>query len=419
MASDVSRPAPRRRGEHPENVLRQGPGSVPADRVAGHHGTVSTPVTLLMFHAFGHGGVARSVVGLANRLADHQDVRVVSLYRRAEAPAYPLDPRVRLDVLVDVQTPLGKARARLQQRPTRLRPEPSERLMTRLTDRELRRCLRDLAPGVLVSTRPSLHLAAARWCPPHVRLVGQDHKNFPTRFANRRQAAVLRDAVPALDAYVVLTHADADDYRRELVAGPRLQVIRNALPWEPAASPAALDSKVVVAGGRLVPEKGFARLVEAFAPVARRHPDWQLHVHGEGPSRAPLEKLVARLGIGAQVRLPGYTAGFGEALAGASVYALTSRSEGFPMVLIEAMGAGVPLVAMDCPRGPAEIVDDGKNGFLVGDGDVPAFTEALLALVEDDELRRRCGRQALADAHTYAPVRVTAEWLSLLESLDG
>ena len=189
--------------------------------------------------------------------------------------------------------------------------------MTRLTDRDLPPVSADLAPGMLVSTRPSLHLAAARWCPPHVRRVGQDHKNFPTRFANRRQAAVLRDAVPALDAYVVLTHADADDYRRELGAGPRLQVIRNALPWEPAATPprrsTPRSSSPAAAWCR---EKGFARLVEAFAPVAPAGtPTGSLHVHGGEPSRCPARKKLGEPPSGSEARVaaaPGYTAGFGE-----------------------------------------------------------------------------------------------------------
>ncbi len=106
-------------------------------------------------------------------------------------------------------------------------------------------------------------------------------------------------------------------------------------------------------------------------------------------------------------------------LAGASAYALTSRAEGFPMVLIEAMSAGVPLVAMDCPRGPGEIVDDGKNGLLVDDGDVAGFTEALRRLVEDDDLRRACGRRAHEDARQYGIDRVLEEWLQLFERLDG
>src|SRR6476646_10180999 len=174
---------------------------------------MSAPITFLMYDVSGRGGVARSVVNLANRLADHRDVRVVSLHRRAGRPTYDLDPRVSLEVLVgDAVT------------------SPVDRLRRRLTT---------LEPGVLISTRPSLHLAAVRWAAPGVRLVGQDHKNFSTRFSGARQADVLREVVPRLDAYVVLTHADAEDYRRELPGlSTRVEVIRNALPWAPAAAPA-------------------------------------------------------------------------------------------------------------------------------------------------------------------------------------
>ncbi len=385
---------------------------------------MSRPVTFLMHDAFGHGGVARTVVNLANHLVDHRDVRALSLRRGADRAPYPLVPRVRLEVLLDHRPGrLTAAQRLLDRQPTRLRPEPVERRMSLLTDRVLRRRLSRLDPGVLVTTRPSLHLAAARWQAPGVRLVGQDHGNFPTRFAGPRMAAVLREAVPLLDAWVVLTHADAADYHRELPGlargGTRVEVIRNALPWPVAAAPAPLDSRVVVAAGRLAPEKGFGRLVDAFAPVARAHPTWQLHVYGEGPARERLEARVRRHGLEDRVLLPGYVDDLAGALAGASVYALSSRSEGLPMVLIEAMSAGVPVVSFDCPRGPAEIVDHGANGLLVDDGDVAGLGAALARLAGDDELRRRCGRQAWADSRAYTADAVVEDWLALLDRLDA
>ena len=378
---------------------------------------MSAPITFLMYDVSGRGGVARSVVNLANRLADHRDVRVVSLHRRSARSTYELDPRVSLEVLVDeaALSPLDRVWRR---RPTALRPVPAEKHMTRLTDRVLRRRLTSLEPGMLISTRPSLHLAAVRWAAPGVRLVGQDHKNFSTRFSGPRQPDVLREAVPRLDAYVVLTHADAEDYRHELPGlTTRVEVIRNALPWAPAETPAPLASKVVIAAGRLAREKGFERMLEAFAPVARDHPDWQLHIYGEGTQRGVLTDKVRRLGLDDQVRLPGYADDFRCVLGGAAAYAMTSRAEGFPMVLIEALSVGLPLVAMDCPRGPGEIVRDGKNGFLVDDCDIAGFGDALRALVEDDELRRDYGRQALEDSHRYTADAVLADWLTLLDDL--
>jgi glycosyltransferase involved in cell wall biosynthesis len=380
---------------------------------------VTRQVTFLMFDAFGHGGVARTVVSLANRLADHHDVRVVSLYRRSAEQRYPLDPRVELEVLVDLHDGLGPVERVRARRPTSLRPVPVESRLDGLTDHQLRRRLGGMRSGeVLVSTRPSLHLAATTWAAPGVTLVGQDHKNFPTRYVNKRQAAVLRAAVPHLDAYVVLTNADAADYRRDLPdMTTRIEVIRNALPWPVPETAAALDSKVVVAAGRLEKEKGFDRLIDAFAGVAADHPDWRLHLHGEGKREPHLRTRIHLLGLDDQVLMPGHTEDFQRVLEDASAFAMTSRAEGFPMVLIEAMSAGLPLVAMDCPRGPGEIVDDGKNGFLVEDGDVEGFAEALRTLVEQDDVRLRCGRRAKQDVHRYDPGAITGEWLALLDSL--
>jgi glycosyltransferase involved in cell wall biosynthesis len=376
-------------------------------------------IHLLMFNACGGGGVARSVINLANHLADSNQVELISLYRRRDAPRFTVDPRVRLTFLADARRH-GPVRARLDRRRTRLRPEPTETEMSLLTDLLLWRKLNRLRPGILVSTRPSLHLAAARLAPRRLATIGWDHLNFPTRFQNDRQANVLRFAVPRLDAYTVLTNADAEDYRSDMPGmDTRLAVIRNAIPWPVSATPARLENKVVVAAGRLSAEKGFRRLLRAYEPIARSHPDWQLHIYGHGEDQAALGQLITRRGIDEQVRLKGYTDDLRSVLAESSVYAMSSHLEGFPMVLIEAMSTGLPLVGFDCPRGPGEIIDDGKNGHLVRDGDLAGFTSALRGLIEDHELRRRLGARALEDAGQYETDQVLTDWEELFEQLDG
>lgn len=379
------------------------------------------PVTILMFDASGQGGVARTVLNLASHLADSHPVRIVSLYGGPAGQGYQVDPRVQLTTLIGSQRALGPLAAILQRRPSRLQPKPVERRFSRLTDRLLRRSLARMEPGLLISTRPSLHLAAVQWAPRDVRIIGQDHKNFPVRFANRRQEQVLRAAVPRLDAYVVLTRADAQDYRRAMPEVGRqhttLAVIGNALPWSVPAAAARLDTKVIVAAGRLEPVKGFDRLVRAFALVARDRPDWQLHIYGEGGQRGKLEALVQRLELQAQIRLPGHAHDMRTVLAGASVFALSSRAEGFGMVLTEALSFGVPLVSFDCERGPREIVRDRMNGFLVPDGDEASFARALAALMDDRDLRRRLGSEGRRDARRFTMEGIAAEWEALFATV--
>ena len=241
-----------------------------------------------------------------------------------------------------------------------------------------------------------MHVAALQLtADPAVPVIGQDHGHFENRFAATRDTAVLDWTVPRLDAFTVLTQADAADYRARFPhAAERVHHVPNALPWPVPDRAAELAANVVVTAGRLDPNKGHNRMVRAFAPVAAAHPDWQLHIYGAGSEDRALHAQIQALGLAGQVRLMGYTLDLRSVLARSSVYALTSYSESFSMSLIEAMSVGVPPVAMDCPRGPREILDDGVTGLLVPDGDEAAFTAALLRLVEDSDLRRELGARA-------------------------
>jgi glycosyltransferase involved in cell wall biosynthesis len=265
-----------------------------------------------------------------------------------------------------------------------------------------------------------LHVALTTYVRPGVATVGWEHLNYGARSRNPRLMQVLHSAVPRLDGFVVLTEADARDWRRDM-PGVRteVEVIRNSVAWPIRSQPSDLDSKVVVAAGRLVPRKGFRRLVRAFAPVADRHPDWQLHIYGTGPQKQEIADLIDRLDLGSQVKLRGYTRNLPQVLANASVFAMTSFSEGFPMVLIEAMSTGTPLIAFDCPRGPAEIIRHGNNGLLIPEGPVQRFTRGLETLVQDAGLRARLGAQGLRDAEAYSIESISADWERYLARLSA
>ena len=389
------------------SVLTQRENCMPPSERPGH-----PSVTFVVFDAYGGGGVARTVVNLANHLSKTREVRVVSLYRRRRRPRFELDPAVELVALRDPSKPDPRWARALDERPTRLRPNPSESTMSVLTDLLLRRALRAVPPGgVVVSTRPSLHLASTAFTRRGVTTIGWEHLNFANRMKNPRMRAVLEAAIPDLDGYVVLTEADASDYRRALPVGnTEVAVIRNSVSWPILDEVPPRDSKVIVSAGRLVPHKGVRRLVRAFAPIARSHSDWQLHIYGSGRDKRKIKQLIARLGLESQVLLKGYSRDFHSVLANASVFAMASRKEGFPMVLIEAMSNGVPLIAFDCPRGPAEIIRHRQNGLLIPEGPTRRFRAALRGLVEDADLRERLGAQALRDAEAYTIEHIGADW---------
>lgn len=154
--------------------------------------------------------------------------------------------------------------------------------------------------------------------------------------------------------------------------------------------------KIVLNVARLVPKKGHSDLLEAFARADAG--DWRLVLCGDGPLRPELEKQARTLGIGDKVLFEGTVKNVWRWYARASVFAFTSYFEGFPNALAEAMSAGVAPVSYDCPTGPAELIEDGKNGFLVPVGNVDEFAQRLKALTADPDLTRQISAHATAVA---------------------
>jgi glycosyltransferase involved in cell wall biosynthesis len=192
--------------------------------------------------------------------------------------------------------------------------------------------------------------------------------------------------------------------------------IPNALPLLDGGV-SSLDSRVVVAAGRLTGQKGFDLLIRAWASVVESAPEWKLRIYGGGPLRGELERLVTSLGLSSSVSLMGATKQMGEELARGSLFALSSRFEGFGMVLVEAMSKGLPVVSFDCPRGPSEIVSDGVDGLLVPAEDVDGLARALVSLMGDEARRRSFGAAALQKSRRYSAEEIGARWDELLDSL--
>jgi glycosyltransferase involved in cell wall biosynthesis len=267
-----------------------------------------------------------------------------------------------------------------------------------------------------MTTRPAFTLLAARLAPAGVATIGQEHMHLGAH--RPALAADVRRRYGALDALAVLTAEDARAYERVLDGATPVVAIPNAVPPQPGG-PSPLRDRVVVAAGRLNGQKGFDRLLRAWAPVGRAHPDWQLRIYGAGPQRAALERLLLDLGLTGSAVLMGATRDLAGALERASAFALSSRFEGLPMVMLEAMGKGLPVVAFDCPTGPGEVLTDGRDGRLVPDGDLAALGAALEEVIADPQRRRALGEGALRTAGAYAPAVVTRRWEALVEEVGA
>ena len=217
-----------------------------------------------------------------------------------------------------------------------------------------------------------------------------------------------------VDAMVCLTERQRTDLLQRYPGLP-LHVLRHAAP-KPKVRGVRRDGDSVVFVGRLAPQKQLDHLLRAFVLVHEQVPGAHLDVYGHGVEEESLKMLTTELGLdlGTTVRFHGATSQALHAFAGARVAAMTSFHEGLPLTLTEAMSVGTPFVAYDCNYGPAEVIRDGENGFLVARDDVPALADRLVQVLQDDRLARRLGREAKRVTTSFSPRRYRDAWRDLL-----
>ena len=168
--------------------------------------------------------------------------------------------------------------------------------------------------------------------------------------------------------------------------------------------------KRVIAMGKLSRQKGFDLLLRAFAKSIDRKPDWRLVIFGEGSEGPQLERLISELKLQDKVELKGVTSSPREELLNSDLFVLSSRWEGFPCVLAEAMACQLPVIAFDCPTGPAELVEHGRNGLLVRNGNVSALAQAMSSLMGDEDKRRALSLAAVSVRERLTPKKILQRW---------
>lgn len=366
-------------------------------------------LTYLLTTVDAKAGTEKTIIDQANAMAARgHDVTLASVYRTGEQ-GFTVSEQVRVDYITDLQ--------KAGPTPSLTIPVEWDNQFSAEADYALKDYLAGLDAEIAVTSTPALTAFVMLFAPRSVRIVQQEHRASMARGITAEP--LLRFGV-YVDALVSLTERNADWLREQIpLAAERVHVIPNALPDEHRPQ-SGLEQKVIMGAGRLVRGKGFGDVIRAFARVADERPGWRFRVFGDGPDRDKLMGDARRLGIESRVELCMPTNDILQEWGRASIAVLASRSEGLPLVLLEARGAGVPCIAYDCETGPSEILENGKDGYVVPVGDIQSLADSLALLMDNDALRHEMGERGPESMLRYAPERVAEAWDKLFaEVMSG
>ena len=252
----------------------------------------------------------------------------------------------------------------------------------------------------------------------HLKYLGAAIPNDKYRFLRKIWMHILlkKDAYCAskYKHIVLLTEKD----KRLWGGGNRYTVIPNPLSFHPACQ-STLENKKIIAIGSYTPQKGFDLLIDAFSLIAHEFPDWTLDIYGSGQDLEFLQSKINRLSLQNQVSLKQPEKNIRQKMAEYSVFAFSSRSEGFGLVLTEAMVCGLPCVSFDCECGPGEILENGRSGFLIPPGNLSLYSEAIKNLMRNYDLRKKVGNQALQEVQRFYPENIMPLWVELFKQVKN
>jgi glycosyltransferase involved in cell wall biosynthesis len=363
----------------------------------------------IVISSLGSGGAERVAVHLANAwVVRGWDVTLITLTPKT-ADFYPINPEVKWRPLDLV----GESANLLQGLAANLRRVQA-----------LRRVLRELKPDTVlgIMTQSAVHtLLAARFTDCRVVVAERIHPSMVSvgwlwgllrRFTYPWAFRVVMLSTEGL--HWLETHIPRA--KGVVIPNPVLFPLPSSAPVLPVEHFILPERRLLLAVGRLDMQKGFADLLESFGALAPRYLSWDLVILGEGPERPRLVQQVAELGLQQRVFLPGRSGNIGDWYDRADLYVMSSRFEGFPNTLAEAMAYGCAAVSYDCDTGPRDIIRHGQDGLLVTPvGDIPALARALDRLMGDDAERERMATRAIEVRERYSPEKILRMWDSLFQ----
>lgn len=354
-----------------------------------------------------HGGIEKVMATKVNYWVNLPNVEVIILTTEQNnlPPCYSLDNRVRL---LDLCINYNRQKSYLS----------IENIVKAIKHFiRQRKVLKEVKPHTIISPSYSFDHFWLPFIKNNALLIKECHSSGHNSLKQRASASFINriklafnDWIAKKYNYIIVLNKDEKQY----ITSENSVVIPN--PIDLSDLMADVGAKQVIAAGRLSPIKRFDKLIEAWVLVHKAMPDWQLHIYGQNyfNTKQRLQQQITDLGLDNVIIIKDSVSNIPKVMTEYSIYAMTSESECFPMVLLEALSVGLPIVSFDCPNGPRNIIKNQQDGILVPSGDMQALADVLLKLMGNIENRSVMSKQAKKNIERFSTSTVMKQWQRLL-----
>ena len=391
-------------------------------------------VAILSLH-LGYGGVEKSIVALANILCEKYQVEIICIYKLYDKPAFKIDDRVKVTYLIKSDLPVRVSSYKVLLRHGHLIKLAKKLTKDYFSKLKFLTFFKDAVTGVfmypkrfmvmkkaiinsnadiMISTRTFLNEWLSVYGKPNVVKIGWEHNHHHN---NEKYAVDVVRSSKNLDYFVLVSKDLKRYYTKKLRKYPcKCIYIPNMLDTIPKRL-APLEEKRLISVGRLSAEKGQMDLLKMFKQLLKKHPNWHLDIIGDGPERDKLEEYIKTRDLKEKITLHGFQSKeyIDKMLHQSSLYIMTSYTESFGIVLLEAMSHGIPCVAFSSAEGAKEIISSGKNGYLIKNRNAAAMMKKIEDLMRKDDVRKEMGKEARKSVKQYTKEVVQEDWYKLLE----
>ena len=334
-------------------------------------------ISILSLH-LGYGGVEKSITALANLLCDKYEVEIACSYKLYEKPVFDIDKRVKIIYLTKVKPNRREfSNAVKSKNPINIVKEGIKALnCLRLRRKTMIKYITHTDSDVVIATRDIFDDWLGEYGSKDKLKIGWEHNHYHD---DLKYALEITRAASKLDCLVLVSKNLEEFYKKKLINSKCKCVYISNIVDNIPKKPALLQEKRLISVGRLSAEKGFIDLLMLYSKIEKTHPDWCLDIIGDGAEKPVLEEYIKKHNLETKVTLHGFQKKdyIDKMLQKSSIYLMTSHTESFGIVLIEAMSHGLPCIAFSSAEGAREIIDSGRNGYLINNRNFEAYIKKV------------------------------------------